>query len=146
MVDQVYIERIAKRRAICARLMALLLLMSGISQIGRLHGITALRSVEFVAGSVWMVMIVMFVLVAGGGITRTPQMRAAIYDESTIEHGRRAFSLGFWVTLAVCAGYWIASLYMPIGGPEVVRAVTTLSISIALFRFATLEMKALKDE
>lgn len=146
MVDQVYVERIAKRRAICARLMALLLLMSGTSQIGRLHGLTALRPVDFVAGSVWMVIIIMFVLFAGGGLTRTPQMRAAIYDESTIEHGRRAFSLGFWIALAVCGGYWIASLTMPIGGPEVVRAVTTLSISIALLRFATLEMRALKDE
>jgi hypothetical protein len=146
MVDQVYVERIAKRRAICARLMALLLLLSGISQIGRLHGYTSLRWVDFTAGSVWMVMIVMFVLVAGGGIARSPQMRAAIYDESTIEHGRRAFALGFWVTLAVCAAYWIASVYVPIGGPEVVRAITTLSISIALLRFATLEMRAMKDE
>jgi len=146
MVDQAYVERVAKRRATCARLMALLLLASGMSQIGRLHGITALRTVDFVAGSVWMVIIVIFVLFAGGGLTRTPQMRAAIYDESTIEHGRRAFSLGFWTALAVCAVYWIAGLYMPIGGPEVVRAVTTLSISIALFRFATLEMKAMKDE
>lgn len=146
MVDQIYVERVAKRRAICARLMALLLLTSGMSQIGRLHGVTALRSVDFAAGSVWMVMIVIFVLFAGGGLTRTPQMRAAIYDESTIEHARRAFSLGFWIALAVCGGYWIASLYAPIGGPEVVRAVTTLSIAIALLRFATLEMKAMKDE
>jgi hypothetical protein len=146
MVDQAYVERVTKRRAICARLMALLLLTSGISQIGRLHGITGLRPVDFVAGSVWMVMIIMFVLVAGGGITLGPQMRAAIYDESTIAHARRAFSLGFWIALAVCGGYWIASLYIPVGGPEVVRAVTTLSISIALLRFATLEMKAMKGE
>jgi len=146
MVDQAYVERIAKRRAVCARLMALLLLLSGINQIGRLHGYTSLRLVDFTAGSVWMVMILIFVLFAGGGLTRTPQMRAAIYDESTIAHGRRAFALGFWIALAVCGGYWIASLYMPIGGPEVVRAVTTLSISIALLRFATLEMRALKDE
>jgi hypothetical protein len=146
MVDQTYVDRIAKRRAVCARLMGLLLLLSGMSQIGKLHGITALRVVDFTAGSVWIVMIVIFVLFAGGGLNRTPQMRAAIYDESTIEHGRRAFALGFWIALAVCAGYWIASLYGPIGGPEVVRGVTTLSISIALFRFATLEMRAMKDE
>ena len=146
MVDQVYVDRVAKRRAVCARLMGLLLLLSGMSQIGRLHGLTALRPVEFTAGSVWMVMIVMFALFAGGGLVRNPQLRAAIYDESTIAHGRRAFALGFWIALAVCGGYWVASLYMPIGGPEVARAVTTLSISIALLRFATLEMRALKDE
>ena len=146
MVDQVYVDRVAKRRAICARLMGLLLLLSGMSQIGRLHGLTALRPVEFTAGSVWMVMIVMFVLVAGGGLVRNRQLRAAIYDESTIEHARRAFALGFWIALAICAAYQIASLFDPIGGPEVIRAVTTLSISIALFRFATLEMRAMKDE
>ena len=146
MVDQVYVDRVAKRRAVAARLMGLLLLLSGMSQIGRLHGLTALRPVEFTAGSVWMVMIVMFVLVAGGGLVRNRQLRAAIYDESTIEHGRRAFALGFWVALAVCAAYQIASLFDPIGGPEVIRAVTTLSISIALLRFATLEMRAMKDE
>ena len=146
MVDQVYVDRVAKRRAICARLMGLLLLLSGMSQIGRLHGLTALRPVEFTAGSVWMVMIVMFVLVAGGGLVRNRQLRAAIYDESTIEHGRRAFALGFWIALAVCAAYWIASLYTGIGGPEVVRGVTPLSIAVALLRFATLEMRAMKDE
>ena len=146
MVDQVYVDRVAKRRAICARLMGLLLLLSGMSQIGRLHGLTALRPVEFTAGSVWMVMIVMFALFAGGGLVRNRQLRAAIYDESTIEHGRRAFALGFWIVLAVCAAYQITSLFDPIGGPEVIRAVTTLSISVALFRFATLEMRAMKDE
>lgn len=145
MVDQVYVDRVAKRRAICARMMGLLLLLSGMSQIGRLHGITALRTVDFTAGSVWMVMIVMFVLVAGGGMVRSPQIRAAVYDESTIEHGHQAFAIGFWIALIVCGGYWIASLYTAIGGPEVVRGVTTLSISIALFRFATLEMRAMKD-
>jgi hypothetical protein len=93
-----------------------------------------------------MVMIVIFVLFAGGGLARTPAMRAAVYDESTIEHGRRAFALGFWTALAVCGGYWIASLYAAIGGPEVARAVITLSVSIALIRFAMLEMRALRDE
>lgn len=146
MVDQVYVDRVAKRRAVAARLMGLLLLLSGMSQIGKLHGLTALRAVDFTAGSVWMVMIVIFVLFAGGGMARNPQLRAAIYDESTIEHGRSAFALGFWIALVVCGGYWIASLYGPIGGPEVIRAVTTLSISIALFRFAMLEMRAMKDE
>ncbi len=76
----------------------------------------------------------------GAALASAPMLKAGTYPVL----GR--FSLGFWIALAVCGGYWFASLYTPVGGPEVVRAVTTLSISIALLRFATLEMRALKDE
>jgi hypothetical protein len=38
MIDQAYIERVTKRRAICARLMALVLLLTGLHDIGALHG------------------------------------------------------------------------------------------------------------
>jgi len=34
---------------------------------------------------------------------------------------------------------------VPIGGPEVARAVITYSVAMALIHFATLETKALKE-
>jgi hypothetical protein len=146
MVDQAYVERIAKRRAICARLMALVLLLTGLHDIAARHDFAQIGEMGRTTGAVWMVMIVLFVLFAGGGITRTHAMRAAVYDESTIEHGRRAFALGFWIALVVCGAAWIASLHTMIAGAEVAHAVVTMSVAIALLRFATLEMRALKDE
>jgi len=144
MVDQVQVERIAKRRAVCARLMAVVLLLTGVHDLGALHGWGNL-GVNSAMGTIWIVMILGFVLFAGGGLTPNPATRNAIYDESTIEHGRRGFALGFWTTLVVCGGYWIAALGTSIGGVEVARAVVTFSVAAALLRFATLEAKALKE-
>ena len=84
-------------------------------------------------------------LFAGGVFVRTPATRAAVYDESTIRHGLFALSLGFWTALVTCGVYWTVSLHHAIGGAEVARAVVTTSVAISLLRFATLEMRALKD-
>ena len=145
-IDQAQVERVAKRRAVGARLMALVLLLTGFHDIASRHGFAQIGDFGRTTGAVWMVIIVLFVLFAGGGITRTPAMRAAVYDESTIEHGRRAFALGFWVALAACGASWLASFHTLVTGPEVAHAVITTSVAIALLRFATLEMRAMKDE
>lgn len=124
--------------------MAVVLLLTGIHDLGATHGWGHL-GINPAMGMVWTAMIAAFALFAGGGLTPSPAAHRAIYDESTIEHGRRAFAVGFWGALVTCAGYWIAALRAPVSGAEVARAVVTFSIAAVLLRFATLEMKALKE-
>lgn len=144
MIDQVQVERVARRRAWGARLMAGALLTTAMHDIGAIHGYTN-GGFSFASEVLWMMVILLFLLFAGGGLVRTTAMRAALYDESTIQHGRSALEFGFWGALLACGVTWIASRELPIGGPEVARAVVTYSVAMALVRFATLEMKALKE-
>jgi len=144
MIDQAKIERVAKRRVWGARWMAGLLLTTAMHDIGAIHGY-ANGSLSFVSEMIWISMTLLFVLLAGGAFVRTAAMRAALYDESTIEHGRRALAFGFWGALVACGVCWGLNRYVPIGGPEVARAVITYSVAMALVQFATLEAKALKE-
>jgi len=144
MIDQVKIERVAKRRVWGARWMAGLLLTTAMHDIGVIHGY-ANGNFSFVSEIIWISVTLLFLLLAGGGFVRTAAMRAALYDESTIEHGRSALAFGFWGALLACGVCWAVSRYMPIGGAEVARAVITYSVAMALIHFATLEAKALKE-
>lgn len=144
MIDQVQVERVAKRRAWGARLMAGALLTTAMHDIGAIHGY-ANGDFSVASQALWIVVILLFLLFAGGGLVRTTAMRSALYDESTIEHGRRALEFGFWGALLACGVTWVVSRKLSIGGPEVARAVVTYSVAMALVRFATLEMKALEE-
>jgi len=144
MVDQVKVERVARRRALGARLMAGVLLTTAMHDIGAIYGY-ANSAFSFAFEVMWLVVILLFLLFAGGGLVRTAAMRAALYDESTIEHGRRALAFGFWGALLACGVTWVLSRALSINGPEVARAVVTYSVAMALVRFAALEMKALEE-
>jgi hypothetical protein len=144
MINQVQIDRIARRRAWGARLMAGALLTTAVHDIGAMRGY-ANGGFSFASEVVWMTVILLFLLFAGGGLVRTAAMRAALYDESTIEHGRRSLAFGFWGALLACGVSWVLSREIPISGPEVARVVVTYSIAMVLLYFANLEMKALKE-
>ena len=144
MIDQVQVERVARRRAWGARLMAGVLLTTAMHDIGAIHGY-ANGGFTFASEVMWIAMILAFLLFAGGGLVRASAMRAALYDESTIEHGRRSLAFGFWGALLACGVTWVLSYKLSIGGPEVARAVITYSVAMALVQFATLEAKALKE-
>ena len=144
MIDQVQVERVARRRAWGARFMAGVLLTTAMHDIGAIYGY-ANGGFSIASQALWVIVILLFLLFAGGGLVRTSAMRAALYDESTIEHGRRALEFGFWGALLACGVTWAVSSKVPIGGPDVARAVVTYSVAMALVRFATLEMKALEE-
>ena len=144
MVDQVKVERFAKRRVLGARLGAGLLLTTAMQEIGAIH---AHANGDFIFASqvIWMAVISLFLLFAGGGFVRASAMRAALYDESTIEHVRCSLAMGFWGALLACGVTWILSRNMQLGGPEVARAVITYSVAMALMHFSNLEARALKE-
>ena len=144
MVDQVKIERFAKRRILGARLGAGVLLTIAMQEIG---AIRAHVNGDFLVVSqlIWVTVIFLFLLFAGGGLVRTAAMRAALYDDSTIEHVRSALSMGFWGALLACGACWILSSITQLDGPEVARAVITYSVAMALMHFSNLEAKALRE-
>jgi len=144
MIDQAKLEHVTKRRIWGARWMAGLLLTTALHDIGVLRGYGN-DAFNFASEAVWIIVMSLFILFAGGGLVRTAAMRAALYDESTIEHARRSLAFGFWAALLACGVSWALSSYVPIGGPVVARAVMTYSVAMALAHFATLEAKALKE-
>jgi hypothetical protein len=143
--DEDKAEQLARRRALYARLLALLLLLTAGNQIMLDHGIEALWPNGSPFGFACVLLIALFVLASNGGLNGGTIMRARLNDESTIEHSRRAYALGFWVALVTAGAFWVAALRMPIGAAETAQGVVSLSIAVALLRFATLEMRAMKE-
>lgn len=127
-----------------ARLMGAVLVATALNDIGALRG-PADTGLNTAMDALWLIVILLFLLFAGGGLVRKAAMRAALYDESTIEHGRRSLAVGFWGALLASAVCWVLSRETPVDGPQVARAVITFSVAIVLMTFATLEMKALKE-
>ena len=143
MADQAYVEHLIKRRAACTYVLAFMLVWTGRADMSKY---THVGDIGIPDVAIMAVIDAVLALFAVGGGLRKPQTRAALYDETTIQHGRRAFAFGFCVALLMCGGYWIASVCTPIDGEEVARAAIVWSISAALARFASLELRALRDE
>jgi hypothetical protein len=137
-------ERLTHRRANFARVMALLLITTQASDLSRGHAANLPEHIHLAAWVVWCAVLLIF-LAFGGGWARNHNVRGLMNDETTIEHRRRAFSLGFWIAMLSCGLIWTLSLFETVGGQEAVRLVVTLSIAAALLRFATLEKKSLKN-
>ena len=124
--------------------MGAVLVTTALNDIGALYG-PANTGLNTTMNVLWLIVMLLFLLFAGGLLVRKATMRAALYDESTIEHGRRSLAMGFWGALLASAVCWVLSHETPVDGPQVARAVITFSVAIVLMTFATLEMKALKE-
>ncbi|MDB5468569.1 MAG: hypothetical protein JWR84_129 [Caulobacter sp.] len=93
---------------------------------------------------VWAGMLLLF-LATGGGWALSRQTRAILNDESTIEHRRRAFTVGFWVAMASCLALYVVGLFTPITSGQTLHTILSLAIAASLLTFARLERRAQKD-
>jgi hypothetical protein len=92
---------------------------------------------------IWIVLMLFF-FAAGGGLIRGRALRPLLQDESTREHRRRAEALSFWVMAGVTVVLYLANGTLNFTTGEVLRLVLTAGVATALFRFSTLERKALR--
>lgn len=133
-------DKLAHRRANLARVIAITLLAGQVAAFA--SPADRLSVVGQGGGMIWALAVLAF-LGFGSGWLHGPSIHAALNDEGTIAHRRAAFSLGFWVALTTAGALWILALRTPVAVTEALRLVISLSVAIALLRFATLEKRAL---
>jgi hypothetical protein len=93
---------------------------------------------------VWAVLLLAFIG-TGGGLAWSREVKAILNDETTIEHRRRALSLGFWAAMGSAIGCYVVALFEPVGSQEVIHIVLSAGIATALLNFGFLERRAQQD-
>jgi hypothetical protein len=92
-------------------------------------------------GGTWLITIALclMVLLTGGGLMLSAQLRALMNDERTIAHRAKALATGFFAAILIAAILYVVSWSAPVEPRAALRLVTGLSLSTALARFALLE-------
>lgn len=135
-------ERLARRRAVVARMAGALLLFS---QAGSYHVNAQGRPSLFnlTAWVSWSLIMLAF-LFWGSRFGRHRGVRELLNDETTHEHWREAMTHGFWGAIVGALIPYVASFFMPVSAQESVRTVVTLAVAVALLSFGSLEKRALR--
>lgn len=94
----------------------------------------------------WLIMSVslLLLLLTGGGLARSKEVRALLNDETTRTHRARALSIGFVTTMATGIGLYALSLFTNLPGRSAVHVMMTAGIGAALIAFTVLERRALR--
>lgn len=95
----------------------------------------------------WLIhaVIMLAIVATGGGLLIRPGVRALMNDEVTKTHFATAMITGFWVAMVTAIGIYVIPSLRDLSGLMVIRVVVTTSVSIALFVFAWLEIRAHRD-
>lgn len=107
----------------------------------------ALRTVDHVklgAYIVWAGVLVLF-LATGGGYIQPKAVRQVLNDELTVDHRRRAMSLGFLAAMAAAVVCYFIAQVEPISAGIAIHAILSVGVASALLRFAWLERRAQAD-
>ncbi len=89
--------------------------------------------------------VILLFLTTGGGWTYSRQARQLADDETSRANRDAALRLGFVSSMATGMLVHVLSLLHPLSAQESVHAVMSLGLAAALFRFAQLERRALKN-
>jgi hypothetical protein len=95
----------------------------------------------------WLIhAVVMLLIVAtGGGLLIRPGVRALMNDEVTKSHFATGMITGFWVAMVMAIGIYVLPSLRDLPGDMIIRVVVSTSVSVALFVFAWLEIRAHRD-
>jgi hypothetical protein len=107
----------------------------------------ALRTVDHVklgAYIVWAAVLVLF-LATGGGYIQPRAVRAVLNDELTIDHRRKAMSLGFLAAMAAAVACYFLAQFEPMSAGIAIHVILSVGVAAALLRFAMLERRAQAD-
>jgi protein-S-isoprenylcysteine O-methyltransferase Ste14 len=138
--DDALAERLTRRRARIAAVMAVFFMLSMIASLG--HAPSRPETFRLAAWTVWTVALLVF-LVTGGALWRGRGVRALLNDETTQAHRQQAFVAGFWVMIVVAFAIYAASFIEIVDAREAVRVLMTSAIVGALLRFSYLERRSL---
>ena len=142
------VDRLTRRRARIATAMGIwFIAMQGVRIVDDPMTGEMLRRpvdyVQFVASTVWLLMLLVFILF-GGGLWRSKSVRAMLNDENTEENRRRAVASGFWAMMAGAALCYAITFYEPVKAREAIHVIITIGVGATLLRFGALERRALK--
>lgn len=104
----------------------------------------AVEGVKLSAYIVWCAALMLF-MATGGGLLLPRDVRRILNDESTLEHRRRATSLGFWTALLAALACYAVNLVWPLTALDVAHVVLSTGLASALLRFGALERRAQDD-
>ncbi|HEU0043048.1 hypothetical protein [Sphingomonas sp.] len=106
----------------------------------------ATRGVDQVKIGAWVVLTaaLLLMLATGGGLFRSPAVRALLNDETTRLHRLRACATGFWVAMACGITVYLLAQIVAITPREAVHVVVTGGLTAALLSFAMQERRALR--
>ena len=106
-----------------------------------------LRTVDHVKISAWLVWAValLVLLATGGGLLRSPQVRALLDDELTRRHRIRAYVTGFWLAVASGLALYVIGMFEDITAREVIHTILSVAIGSAIFSFGISERRGYSD-
>jgi hypothetical protein len=96
---------------------------------------------------VWVVNVVMLLLclLTGGGILTNREIRALVNDEVSQSNYRTSVILGFWVAMVTALALYVFPRVLSFMGDNAIYTVVTLSVAVAVLKFAYLEYRAHRD-
>jgi hypothetical protein len=83
----------------------------------------------------------LMVLVSGGGLMLSHELRTLMNDELSRANRRRAIAFGFFAGLAAMTALYVAAGMTPIDLRAALRLVSGLAVAAALGRYAMLEWR-----
>ena len=87
----------------------------------------------------------MLLLLTGGGLMQSSQIRSLVNDEVSRSHNRTAVSVGYWIAMATAMVLYLIPGFQNMTSREAVYIIVTPSIAVALFAFSYLELRAHRD-
>ena len=79
------------------------------------------------------------IVATSGGLMLNPRLRALMNDELSRANRARAIGFGFFTTIVVALGCYVASWWMPMPVRAGLRLVSGLGLAATLARYAMLE-------
>ncbi|MEO7169333.1 MAG: hypothetical protein ABIY39_03060, partial [Sphingomonas sp.] len=139
MTDTETADRLVRRRARMAPVLAMIFVAQQASYFSGTRMDDGHRLVNYVAISGWIAFsTVLLVGLATGGWFGGPAVRALTNDESTRANRAEAFRFGFLATMIGAIVLYLVSLFEPLGGREAIHVLMTVGIATALLRFGML--------
>jgi hypothetical protein len=137
-------EKLSTRRA---RLFPVLVIFYVGQQASFFAAADAGRSADHFKIGAWVVMsvVLLAVLISGGSLARTPELRAMLNDETSRAHRSDALGLGFVMAMASAIITYVVATATPISTREAIHIIVSVGIAAAMIRFAMLERRAMRD-
>ena len=101
------------------------------------------RTVDTVKIWAWLLWVValLALLATGGGLMRSPNIRALLNDELTRANRTAAYISGFWAAMVAAVGFYVIDLFDPVAAREAIHAIVSVAIAAALITFALRERR-----
>jgi hypothetical protein len=138
-------EHVQKRRLTLMTLFPLLYISQQatfwLHQLDAPAPLRAVDKVQIAAYVAWSLSLLLL-LATGGGLGRSPEVKALLSDEVTRAHRGRAYGAGFWALILGSLGLYLISIFTPLTSLVVLHALLTVGVLVPCLTFVVLERRA----